>query len=322
MIDLFDKGLDMVAIQNETIKISPALKAAIRKHAAVVALETAVLTHGLPRPMNLHLANDMEDIISKNGAFPATIGMIKGTIFAGLSREQLVYLSETKEARKISQRDFGAAMATLSDGGTTVAGTAITAQAVGIQVFATGGIGGVHRDAPFDVSADLPVLARTPMVVVCAGAKAILDLPATLEYLETMGIPVLGYQTDEFPAFYSATSGLSVSQRVDTPELVAKIAHAHFGLGLRSAILVVVPPPESVAIPSIEIESLIQQAVNQAHNEGVRGASTTPYLLERMSVLTSGRSLETNLSLLKNNARVAAQIACALSKHFIQPMTG
>jgi pseudouridine-5'-phosphate glycosidase len=306
----------------EIITINPTVKAALRKHAAVVALETAVLTHGLPYPVNLQLAGDLEDVIRQVGAVPATIGLINGVIHAGLTTEQLQHLAESKQARKISQRDFGVAMATQSDGGTTVAGTAITAHAVGIQVFATGGIGGVHRDAPFDISADLPVLARTPIVVVCAGAKAILDLPATLEYLETMGIPVLGYQTDEFPAFYSHSSGLPVGQRVDTPESVADIARAHFKLGLASAILVTVPPPASEAIPPGEIEEFIQMAVRQAHAEGIRGAAATPFLLERMSALTDGRSLSVNLALLKNNARVAAEIACALAKHPAQLLTG
>jgi pseudouridylate synthase len=304
----------MVSIPHEIITINPDVKAAIRRHAPVVALETAVVTHGLPHPINLQLAEDLERTIVKEGALPVTIGLINGIIHAGLSHDQLVHLSETKRARKVSQRDFGITMATQSDGGTTVAGTAIIAHAVGIQVFATGGIGGVHRDAPFDISADLTVLARTPIVIVCAGAKAILDLPATLEYLETMGIPVLGYQTDEFPAFYSVSSGLPVSQRVDTPELIAEIARSHFGLGLKSAILVAVPPPASAAIPREEIESMIQSAVRQAHKEGILGAATTPYLLERRSMMTSGRSLETNLALLKNNARVAAEIARALSE--------
>jgi pseudouridine-5'-phosphate glycosidase len=298
---------------HEFITVSPAVKAAIRKNGPVVALETAVVTHGLPYPINLQLANELEDIIQKFGAIPATIGLIHGTVYAGLTPEQIVHLSEVKKARKISQRDFGAAIATHSDGGTTVASTAIAAHTVGIKVFATGGIGGVHRDAPFDISADLTVLAKTPLVVVCSGAKAILDLPATLEYLETMGVPVLGFRTDEFPAFYSISSGLPVSQCVDSPEMVVEIARAHFGLGLTSAILVVVPPPSANDIPADEIESLIQAAVMEAHDKGIRGAATTPYLLDRMSSLTAGRSLETNLALLKNNARVAAEIACAYS---------
>jgi|APIni6443716594_1056825.scaffolds.fasta_scaffold77045_1 pseudouridine-5'-phosphate glycosidase len=304
----------MLSLPLENIRIGPDVKSAMRRHAPMVALETAVVTHGLPHPKNLQLAEDLERTIVQEGVLPVTIGVIGGIIHAGLSHDQLVHLSESKRVRKVSQRDFGITMATQSDGGTTVAGTAIIAHAVGIQVFATGGIGGVHRDAPFDVSADLPVLARTPIVVVCAGAKAILDLPATVEYLETMGIPVLGYQTDDFPAFYSVTSGLPVSQRVDTPELVAEIARSHFGLGLHSAILVVVPPPASAAIPREEIESQIKSAVREAHAKGIRGAATTPYLLERISVMTAGRSLETNLALLKNNAQVAAAIACALSK--------
>ena len=297
----------------EIITVNPEVKAAIRKNGPVVALETAVVTHGLPYPINLQLANELEDIIEKNNAIPATIGLIHGMVYAGLNSKQLVHLSEVKKARKVSQRDFGAAIATHSDGGTTVAGTAIVAHAIGIKVFATGGIGGVHRDAPFDISADLTVLSKTPLVVVCAGAKAILDLPATLEYLETMGVPVLGYQTDEFPAFYSISSGLPVSQRVDSPGMVVEIARSHFGLGLTSAILVVVPPPPANEILADEIESLIQTAVKEAHEKGIRGAATTPYLLDRMSSLTAGRSLETNLALLKNNARVAAEIACAYS---------
>lgn len=303
----------MASNPHEMISISPEVKAAIRRRAPVVALETAVVTHGLPYPINLQLAGELEGIVRTSGALPATIGIINGIIHAGLSHEQLVQLSESKQARKISQRDFGSAMATHSDGGTTVAGTAIVAHTAGIHVFATGGIGGIHRGAPFDISADLPVLARTPIVVVCAGAKAILDIPATLEYLETMGVPVLGYQTDHFPAFYSTSSGSPVSQRADSPELVAEIAHAHFNLGLKSAILVTVPPPATAAIPMEEIESQIQAAVQQAHAEGIRGAATTPYLLEKMNLLTSGRSLETNLALLKNNARVAAEIACAMA---------
>jgi pseudouridine-5'-phosphate glycosidase len=307
------KGWIMDSSISKLIRINPAVKSAIRRNAPIVALETAVVTHGLPRPVNYQLACEMEDLIQKTGAQPATIGMIKGIVYCGLTREQLTYLSEVKSARKLSQRDFGSAMATHSDGGTTVAGTALTAHAAGIRVFATGGIGGVHRDAPFDVSADLPVLAKTPLIVVCAGAKAILDLPATLEYLETMGIPILGYQTDEFPAFYSTSSGLAVSQKVDSAEMVVDIARSHFGLGFTSAILVVVPPPAEVAIPVIDVEKYIRLAIKTAQQTGVKGAATTPYLLNQMNDLTDGRSLATNLGLLKNNAHIAAKIAIALS---------
>ncbi|MBN2257039.1 MAG: pseudouridine-5'-phosphate glycosidase [Anaerolineaceae bacterium] len=298
----------------DIIKINPAIQAAIRRNTPVVALETAVVTHGLPRPKNHELACELEDIVQKAGALPATIGLINGDIVCGLNREQLIHLSESTNVRKISQRDFGAAVATHMDGGTTVAGTAIVAHAIGIKVFATGGVGGIHRNAPFDVSADLPVLARTPLVVVCAGAKAVLDLPATLEYLETMGIPVIGYQTDEFPAFYSRSSGLPVSQRVDNVETVVEIARFHFNLGIPSAILVVVPPPQEAAIPYGEIDELVKTAIDEAQAEGIHGASVTPYLLERMKVLTGGRSLKANLALLKNNARIASEIACAYSK--------
>lgn len=297
-----------------SIVLHPEVKAALRQGIPVVALETAVMTHGLPRPLNLELAIEMETILHDLGVVPATIGMIAGKVYGGLTREQMVYLADASNPRKISQRDFGVAMALGDDGGTTVAGTLIAAQRMGIRVFATGGIGGVHRNAPFDISADLPALGRTPIIVVCAGAKAILDLPATLEYLETMGVPVLGYQTDEFPAFYSTTSGMKVSQRVDTPERIAEIAHHQENLGLPNALLVVVPPPQEDAIPAEEIEQHIEHAVNDAFKAGIKGFATTPYLLARIGELSGGRSLRTNLALLKNNARVAAQIAKAMNR--------
>lgn len=299
---------------HELIKVDPLIKAAIKKGEPVVALETAVITHGLPHPINLQLACETEETIRAIGALPATIGMIHGTVYAGMTNEQLAILSESNKARKISQRDFGPGITLHSDGGLTVAGTAIVAHRVGIKLFATGGIGGVHRGYSHDISADLSVLANTPIVVVCAGAKAILDLPATLEYLETMGIPVLGYQTDEFPAFYSPSSGLPVSQRVESPEMVVDIARAHFEMGLKSAILVVIPPPLSEAISGEEIDSIIDMAVEESQKEGIRGPAITPFLLERVSSLTGGRSLKTNLALLKNNAKLAAEIACAFSK--------
>ena len=312
----------MESSQFEYIKVNPVVKSALRKGVPVVALETAVVTHGLPRPINFQLACEMEDIIRQAGALPASIGMVKGVVYGGLTREQIAYLAEVKTARKLSQRDFSSAIATHSDGGTTVAGTAIIAHAIGISVFATGGIGGVHRDSEFDISADLPILAKTPLIVVCAGAKAILDLPATVEYLETMGIPVLGFQTDEFPAFYSISSGLPVSQRVDTVEMVGDIARAHFGLGIKSAILVVIPPPADVAIPMNVIEEHIDKAIKDCHRAGIHGAATTPFLLARMGELTDGRSLKTNLALLKNNARVAAEIAVALARPIQHTITG
>jgi pseudouridine-5'-phosphate glycosidase len=223
------------------------------------------------------------------------------------------HLANSPEARKISRRDFGLALARGESGGTTVAGTLIVVRAAGIRVFTTGGIGGVHRDAPTDVSADLPELGRTPLVVVCSGAKAILDLPATLEYLETTGVPVVGYRTSEFPAFYSRESGLPVDATADTPEEVARIARAQWDLGIESAVLVAVPPPIDDALPAGQVEGAIQKALEEARRDGIRGAKVTPYLLARVKELSAGASLKANLALLRNNARVGAQIAVALS---------
>jgi pseudouridine-5'-phosphate glycosidase len=278
----------------------------------LVALESAVITHGLPRPENLRLALALEATVREQGAVPATVGLLDGKVNIGLSRELLDRLANEEGARKISRRDFGTALARKENGGTTVAGTLIAACLAGIRVFATGGIGGVHRDAPFDVSADLPELSRSPVVVVCAGAKAILDLPATVEYLETVGVAVIGYETDEFPAFYSRQSGLPVNVRVNSAQEVAAIARAHWDLGLESTVLVVQPPPVEAALPAPEIEAAIQQALSEAREAGCTGAAVTPFLLERVGQLSGGASLKANLALLENNARLAAQIARAL----------
>jgi pseudouridylate synthase len=285
---------------------------ALQVGAPVVALESAVVTHGLPRPENLKLAQALEQTVHENKATPATVALLDGKVRVGLSPEQLNRLATEDGARKISRRDFGIALTRKENGGTTVAGTLYAARAAGIRVFATGGIGGVHRNAPFDVSADLPELGRSPLVVVCAGAKAILDLPATIEVLETMGVMILGYGTDEFPAFYSRESGLAVNARVDSPEEVARIAQAQWELGLESALLVVQPPPEEAALPSAQIEALIRQALQEASQQKISGAAVTPFLLERVSHLSEGASLQANLALLRNNARLAAQIAAAL----------
>lgn len=278
----------------------------------LVALESAVITHGLPRPENLSLALAVERVVREEGAVPATVAVLDGRVHVGLTPAQIERLAQEDGARKISRRDFGIALARRENGGTTVAGTLIAARLAGLKVFATGGIGGVHRAAPFDVSADLPELARSPLVVVCAGAKAILDLPATLETLETSGVAVIGYQTDEFPAFYSASSGLPVTVRVDSPEEAAEIARAHWGLGLNSALLVVQPPPPAAALPAEEIEAAIVQALAEAEAQHVSGARVTPFLLSRVSQLSGGASLQANLALLENNARLAARIAAAL----------
>ena len=274
----------------------------------LVALESTVITHGLPYPQNLDLARQMEDEVRDQGAVPATIAVLDGKICVGLNPTQLERLANEADMLKISSRDFAPALAGKRSGGTTVSGTAFVAQRAGILVFATGGIGGVHRNAPFDISADLTALSSLPILVVCAGAKAILDLPATLEKLETLGVPVVGYQTDDFPAFFSRSSGLKVNARAETAEEAAQIARAHWELGLLSATLLVVPPPAEVALPRDEVEKAIQQALAEAGPE-VSGQAVTPYLLSRVSALTHGASLRANLSLLKNNARVAAQVA-------------
>ncbi len=294
---------------------------ALRAGLPVVALESAVITHGLPRPENLQLAQALEQTVRENNATPGTVGLLDGKVHVGMTTEQLDRLANenapkdgvpTIGVRKISRRDFSIALARKENGGTTVAGTLFAARKAGIRVFATGGIGGVHRNAPFDVSADLPELGRSPLVVVCAGAKAILDLPATVEVLETMGVAILGYGTDEFPAFYSRESGLRVNARVDSPKEVAQIAQAQWDLGLESALLVVQPPPVEAALPAAQVEGLIQQALEEALQQKISGAAVTPFLLERVSQLSGGASLQANLALLRNNARLAAKIAGAI----------
>jgi len=279
----------------------------------IVALESTVITHGLPYPENLRLAHDMETDVIAAGAVPATIAIMDGKIQVGLSPSQLEQLATTKNAIKVSRRDYGLALARGIPGGTTVAGTLHAAHLAGIQVFATGGIGGVHRNAPFDVSADLIELGRSPLVVVCAGAKSILDLPATLEVLETQGVMVIGYQTDEFPAFFSRSSGLRLNARSDSPQEIAAIAKAHWQAGIASAILVANPPPLESALPLDEIETVILKAIHEAEAKGIYGSAATPFLLSQVNKLTGGQSMQTNLALLRSNARLAAQIAVALT---------
>jgi pseudouridine-5'-phosphate glycosidase len=278
----------------------------------LVALESTVITHGLPYPENLSLAQDMENEIRALGAVPATIAVLDGKICAGLDQIQLERLASNANEtgfRKISSRDFAGSIVNHQSGGTTVAATLAAAHLIGIKVFATGGIGGVHLQDPFDESADLYQLACTPLVVVCAGAKAILDIPATLERLETLRVPVIGYQTDEFPAFYSRSSGLKTSGRVESPEDAAAVACRHWEMGFESAVLVTVPIPEDQAIPHKDIDDAIQKALDEAREKGVRGQEVTPFLLEKVSELTKGSSLRANLALLVNNARIAAMIA-------------
>jgi pseudouridylate synthase len=298
--------------QNNSYLIHPEVAAALRNQQPVVALESTVITHGLPIPINLELARSMEQVVSEGNATPATIAVLEGRVHVGLEPSELENLSTSRGTHKISARDFGPAAARHWDGGTTVAATLIVARNTGIRVFATGGIGGVHRGSNFDISADLIELGRSPVVVVCAGAKSILDLPATLEVLETQGVPVIGYGTDEFPAFFSSSSGLRLECRVDTPEEAAEVARAHWHSGLRSAVLIVNPPPAVDAIPTQIVEAWITRAEKDAQLAGVHGNVLTPYLLTRLAEISGNATLKTNLSLLKNNAALAASIAGAL----------
>ena len=298
-------------MDHNSLSYSTETKAGLQTGKPIVVLESTVLTHGLPRPQNLQLARDMEQAVRDEGATPATIGFLDGVLHAGLSDAELERLANEVNAYKVGPRDFATVIAKKLCGGTTVAGTMLASQHAKLKVFATGGIGGVHRDAPFDISADLQALASIPMIVVCAGAKAILDLPATLEYLETMSVPVVGYGTDEFPAFYSRESGLDISVRLDTPQQIVDFARAHWDAGLHSAVLVTNPVPETEAISKSEMEPYIQQANREAHEQGVHGKALTPFLLPRISELTGGKSMRANLALLLNNARLAAQIARA-----------
>ncbi|WKZ47690.1 MAG: pseudouridine-5'-phosphate glycosidase [Anaerolineales bacterium] len=295
----------------EELYKSPDVGRAMRAKLPVVALESTVITHGLPRPQNLQLARDMERAVREESATPATIAFLDGELHIGLNESQLERLSNEKETYKVGPRDFATVIVEEACGGTTVAGTMLACKHAGIKVFATGGIGGVHRESSFDVSADLQALATIPMIVVCAGAKAILDLPATLEYLETMGVPVVGYKTDDFPAFYSRESGLEVSVKIESPEDIVEFAREHWGAGLQSAVLVANPLPAGEAIPKSEMEPVIEQASKEAREKGIHGKEVTPFLLQRINELTKGKSMRANLALLLNNARLAAQIARA-----------
>jgi pseudouridine-5'-phosphate glycosidase len=288
-------------------EIPPSIQQALSDNAPIVALESTVITHGLPFPDNIQLAMEMESEVRRGGAVPATIAVLDGKVYIGLENRQLERIARGDAMQKISARDFGPAIAHNLSGGTTVAGTLLAARSVGIRVFATGGIGGVHREPPDDISADLLLLAQSPLIVVCAGAKAILDLDATVEYLETHSIPVVGFQTNEFPAFYSISSSLKTSACVASPEEAAAIANAHWAIGMQSAVLLVVPPPETSALSREQVEEAVVIALAEA--DQIRGQAVTPFLLKRVNELTGGRSLQANLDLLTNNARVAAQVA-------------
>jgi pseudouridylate synthase len=291
------------------------IRAALAAQWPLVALESTVISHGLPFPHNLDLARAMEGEVRDQGAHPATIGVVAGVPTVGMSDQEIEHFAQASGVLKLSRRDIAYAVAMRRDGATTVAATMALAATAGVHVFATGGIGGVHRGAEetWDVSGDLTELARTPVLVVCAGAKSILDLPATLEYLETVGVPVLGLGTDEFPAFYSASSGLPIPARIETPEQVASVWQAHREHGGGGGMLLTVPPPADVALARNEIEGAIERALAKAKVAGVRGQAVTPFLLAAVAEETHGESMRTNIALLRQNARVAAQVARAIA---------
>lgn len=302
----------MNELPRDSFVFHPDVEGALAEGRPVVALESTVITHGLPYPQNVETATEMEAAVQEGGAQPATIAIVRGRVHVGLTAEQLHELASRPEGavRKCSRRDLPLALARGEDGATTVAGTMVLAHRAGIELFATGGIGGVHRGHPFDVSADLTELGRTPVTVVCSGAKSILDLQATMEVLETNGVPVIGFGTDRLPAFFSRESDLAVTARLDTPEEVASVIRARRALALKSGMLVTAPVPAEEAF---EAEAAIQQATAEADAAGIQGAETTPWLLQRVAELTEGRSVQANVALLRNNGRVAARIAVALS---------
>jgi pseudouridine-5'-phosphate glycosidase len=294
------------------LHIKPDVCAALEEGKPIVALESTVITHGLPKPFNLDLALRMEAEINNAGVTPATIAVLDGQIRVGLNQKEIEKLALDSDTIKISRRDLGIAMAKGLSGGTTVAATMYIAHAAGIEVFATGGIGGVHRGESGDVSADLPELARTPVAIVCSGAKSILDLPRTIEWLETAGVPVLGWQSDEFPSFFTHSSGLPVNARVDTNAQAAEIVRAHWSLGLNSGILICVPCPESVVIDPEIAENALKKAEAKAYSRHISGKDLTPFLLSCLSEITGGDTMRANLVLLRHNARVAAELSRAL----------
>ena len=302
---------------NKYLDVSPEVQAALAAGKPIVALESTIISHGMPYPKNVETALLVEQTIRDHGAVPATIAVIGGRLKAGLSRDEIEYLGKTgRGVAKASRRDLPALVARGADGATTVATTMIIAHMAGIKIFATGGIGGVHRGAEvtMDISADLEELAQTPVMVVCAGAKAILDLGLTLEYLETKGVPVIGYGTEELPAFYTRKSGFGVDYRVDTPEELAAMFRAQRELEYKGGMLVTNPIPEQYAMDQEVIDKAIEQALAEGKEQGIHGKETTPFLLAKVVELTGGDSLESNIRLVLNNAAVAAETAAALAK--------
>lgn len=302
---------------NQYLDVNPEVAEALAQGKGVVALESTIISHGMPYPQNVETALAVEQIIRDHGAVPATIAILNGRLKAGLTKEEIEYLGKQGQAvTKASRRDLAALVARGADGATTVTTTMMIAHMAGIPIFATGGIGGVHRGAEttMDISADLEELAQTGVMVVCAGAKAILDLKLTLEYLETHGVPVLGYGTEELPAFYTRTSGLNVDYRVDSPEELAKFWKVQQTLGLKSGVLVTNPIPEEYSMDAKEINAVIDRAIAEAAEKGIHGKETTPFLLAKVKEITGGNSLDANIQLVFNNAKIAAQTAVAYSK--------
>ncbi len=302
---------------NRYLDIAPEVQEALANGKPVVALESTIISHGMPYPQNVETALNVERIIRENGAVPATIAVIGGRLKAGLSREEIEYLGKAGRAvAKASRRDLAALVAAGKDGATTVTTTMIIAHMAGIDIFATGGIGGVHRGAEttMDISADLEELGSTPVMVICAGAKSILDLGLTLEYLETKGVPVIGYGTNELPAFYTRHSGFGVDYRADSPAELAAMFTAQRELGLKGGMLVTNPIPEEYSMDKAVIDAAIEQALKEAAEAGIKGKETTPFLLAKVVELTGGDSLDSNIQLVLNNARLAAKTAVELAK--------
>lgn len=307
-------------MHNNLLSISKEVQAAMDNHQPIVALESTIISHGMPYPQNVEMAKQVEQIIRDNGAVPATIAIMDGQFKIGLEEADLLRLAQEKPVAKVSRRDLAHIFAQKRLGATTVATTMIGAHLAGIKVFVTGGIGGVHRgvEETMDISADLEELGQTPVTVVCAGAKAILDLPRTLEYLETKGVPVIGYQTDYLPAFYTSTSEYKLNCRVDSAEEIADMINASERLGLKGGLLVTNPIPKEHEIPHEKIDAIIDAAVAEAHEKGISGKDSTPFLLAKIVELTEGRSLETNIQLVYNNARLGAQIAKSYQEKQLQ----
>lgn len=296
------------------IQRSPEVAEAKESGKPIVALESTIISHGMPYPQNLETARALENDVRQEGAVPATIAIMDGRIRIGLDEEALEYLAKAKNVSKVSRRDLPIILSQGTTGATTVAATMIGAHLAGIKIFATGGIGGVHRDGEntLDVSADLTELAQTPVAVVCAGAKSILDIGRTLEYLETQGVPVIGYNHDRFPAFYTRDSGYGVDADMHSPKAVAAMLNTKWDLGLKGGAIIANPVPEADAMDPDIIDNIIEKALKEASEQGISGKAVTPFLLNRVKELSEGHSLVTNIALVRNNARVAARIACEL----------